>query len=341
MLNRQKLKEFVSQIHLYNFQDIALSLFNWQAIHNPIYAQYLNYLQINPTTITSLEKIPFLPIEFFKTQSVITQHAQPQIVFESSGTTGSHTSRHFVADLDWYNHISTTIFEQIYAPLSHFHLLALLPSYLERNNSSLVYMVQDFIQKTQSELSGFFLHNIDDLLKTLQKLAEKKDNKPVILWGVTFALLDLAESRTNLDFLRQLPNLIIMETGGMKGRREELTRAQIHEQLKTKFGVSFIHSEYGMTELLSQSYSKGDGIFTPSATMQILLRDINDPFAVFTHQNSPLRYGGINVIDLANIDSCAFIETQDLGRFINNTSNFEVIGRFDNSDVRGCNLLLS
>jgi hypothetical protein len=251
-----------------------------------------------------------------------------------------------VADLGWYNEISLGIFEQTYGPLTDFHLLALLPSYLERNNSSLVYMVEQFIAQTQSPVSGFFLHNVNELLRTLNKLAANPDGRKVILWGVTFALLDLAEFRPDFPSLQDLKSLtgeplIVMETGGMKGRRREMLREEVHDVLTTAFGVKTIHSEYGMTELLSQSYSKGDGIFKTSATMRILLRDINDPRTVFASPQSGFRYGGINVIDLANLDSCAFIETQDLGRYASDdATEFEVIGRFDNSDVRGCNLMI-
>jgi len=232
------------------------------------------------------------------------------------------------------------IFEQTYGALTDFHLLALLPSYLERNNSSLVYMVQDFIAETKSLASGFFLENTTELLETLKKLAINPDRRKVILWGVTFALLDLVENQ-NLEFLQEIPNLIVMETGGMKGRRREMLREEIHAILTKAFSVDTIHSEYGMTELLSQSYSQGNGAFETSPTMKILLRDLNDPRSVIDAPADGFRYGGINVVDLANIDSCAFIETQDLGCYVgNDATRFEVIGRFDNSDVRGCNLLI-
>ncbi|MFN4144315.1 MAG: acyl transferase [Runella sp.] len=338
---RQSLQASVRQLTPENFEATALAVFRWQATHNPIYKEYLHYLQKNPHRIESLPEIPFLPIGFFKRHAILTASPKPQIIFESSGTTGSQTSRHCVADLDWYKTISTQIFETTYGPLSNFHLLALLPSYLERNNSSLVYMVQDFIEKTHSPISAFFLHDIKALLRTLQKIAEQPDGRKVLLWGVTFALLDLAELDENFDFLSHIPELIIMETGGMKGRRRELLRQEVHEILTERFKVQTIHSEYGMTELLSQAYSRGEGVFDTSASMRILLRDPNDPFAVSEYQPSGLRYGGINVIDLANIDSCAFIETQDLGSFVgNNPSRFEVVGRFDNSDLRGCNLMI-
>lgn len=322
-----------------DFAYIALELFRFQAQHNPVYAQYVRLRNVRPALIKRLVDIPFMPIGFFKNHQIVTQSPDIEAVFESSGTTGSQNSRHFVADLAWYDEISTRIFEQQYGALHRFHTLALLPSYLERNNSSLVYMVQQFIKKNNSNHAGFFLNTTDALRQHLQELAQKPDGRTVLLWGVTFALLDWAESGQDLSFLRQIPNLIVMETGGMKGRRRELLRQEVHAQIMAAFGVSSVHSEYGMTELLSQSYSVGEGVFVPAATMRLLLRDINDPFALCDH-TAPLRYGGINVIDLANIDSCAFVETQDLGRFVGNSPRFEVIGRFDNSDVRGCNLLI-
>lgn len=323
------------------FEEVALQVFHYQAVHTPIYRQYLSHLRIRPDQVNRLSLVPFLPIGFFKQHQVVTGNPNIQTIFESSGTTGTQTSRHLVADLGWYDEISTEIFEKNYGPLSDFHLLALLPSYLERNNSSLVYMVQQFIAKTQSPVSGFFLHNVDELLAALKKLVQQPDGRKVILWGVTFALLDLAESKNDLSFLKELPELMVMETGGMKGRRREMLREEVHAELTAAFGVKNIHSEYGMTELLSQSYSNGDGIFEISRTMRILLRDINDPFSVADSPKMGMRYGGINVVDLGNLDSCSFIETQDLGRFVGDSStHFEVIGRFDNSDVRGCNLLI-
>jgi len=336
-----QLRESVQALTADTFEEVALQVFHYQAIHNPIYREYLSYLRVNPDQIQRLSAIPFLPIGFFKHHQVLTGTPVIRTVFESSGTTGSQTSRHLVADLGWYDNISTEIFEQTYGPLKDFHLLALLPSYLERNNSSLVYMVQQFIAKTHSPVSGFFLHNVDELLNVLRKQAYQSDGRKVILWGVTFALLDLAESKNDLSFLRELPKLMVMETGGMKGRRREMLREEVHAELTEAFGVKSIHSEYGMTELLSQSYSKGEGIFDTSRTMRILLRDTNDPFSVVDAPQSGMRYGGINVVDLGNLDSCSFIETQDLGRFVGDSSSqFEVIGRFDNSDIRGCNLLI-
>ena len=336
----QNLRESVRRVTDDTFEAVALEVFRYQAFHNSIYRKYITYLRINPEKVGSLAEIPFMPIGFFKHHSILTDSPAIQTTFESSGTTGAQTSRHHVADLNWYNDISLGIFEQTYGPLTDFHLLALLPSYLERNNSSLVYMVEQFIAQTQSPVSGFFLHNVDELLITLQKLAANPDGRKVILWGVTFALLDLAELGKDLESLA-VGRLIVMETGGMKGRRREMLREEVHDVLTTAFGIKTIHSEYGMTELLSQSYSQGEGIFKTSATMRILLRDINDPRAVFATPQSGFRYGGINVIDLANLDSCAFIETQDLGRYTSDdATEFEVIGRFDNSDVRGCNLMI-
>ncbi|RYF60589.1 MAG: acyl transferase, partial [Cytophagaceae bacterium] len=263
------------------------------------------------------------------------------------------TSRHLVPDPALYDAISIRIFEQTYGPLSNFHILALLPSYLERNNSSLVYMVQRFMEQTNSNQSGFFLHNHTELTERLRQLSQQPDQKQILLIGVTFGLLDWAESEPDLSFLGQLSKLIVMETGGMKGRRKELLREEVHEILTRQLGVSTVHSEYGMTELLSQAYSAGEGIFKPSSTLRIVLRDINDPFFIYPddarrtgeRRTGSRQTGGINVIDLANLDSCSFIETQDLGQYVdeeddNMPGRFRVIGRFDNSDVRGCNLLV-
>ncbi|GAB3801307.1 acyltransferase [Spirosoma humi] len=302
-----------------------------------------------------------MPIGFFKTHTVLTgidTDAKPdqpdsRLTFASSGTTDRSvgpvvTSQHVVPDPALYDAISIRIFEQTYGPLSNFHILALLPSYLERNNSSLVYMVQRFMEQTTSNQSGFFLHNYTELTERLRQLSQQPDQKQILLIGVTFGLLDWAESEPDLTFLGQFANLIVMETGGMKGRRKELLREEVHDLLTGRLGVSSVHSEYGMTELLSQAYSAGEGIFRPSSTLRILLRDINDPFFIYpddARQTGSRQTGGINVIDLANLDSCSFIETQDLGQYVDEEEgvlpgSFRVIGRFDNSDVRGCNLLV-
>lgn len=323
-------KHNITQNHDDRFELYATQLFQYQAKNNPVYRQYLDYLAIKPKTINRLEEIPFLPIELFKSHQILTNSSVDiQKTFESSGTTMQTTSKHYVKDLHFYQQISRKIFEQQYGKLQDYHILALLPSYLERNNSSLVYMVQHFIEQTQSPISGFFLDNTDELINVLRK-ALKKSERKILLIGVTFALLDLAEAYS-LD----LSQVIVMETGGMKGRRQEMLRTEVHQILKKSFHLREVHSEYGMTELLSQAYSLGNETFDMPTTMRIFLRDVNDPL----HINNHLRYGGINIIDLANVDSCAFIATQDLGK-ITGKHQFQVLGRLDNSDIRGCNLLV-
>ncbi len=349
---RDELKSAVIQlgdasVRPHDFEELALEIFRFQAATNYTYKEYLGFLNVNPTKVNRLEKIPFLPIQFFKHHKIVSDAAPTQIIFESSGTTGDTTSKHLVSDLSFYEYISQRIFEQFYGPLSEFHILALLPSYLERNNSSLVYMVQSFIYRTYSRESGFYLKNTSELVQQLRQLSNQNSKRKVLLIGVTFALLDLAESGEDLSFMEKLKDrLIVMETGGMKGRRKELLREEVHEILTSAFGIEKIHSEYGMTELLSQGYSKGDGIFELPKTMKVLLREINDPFKIipttsFTNRNErTLVRGGINVVDLANIDSCCFIETQDLGAYNTENQSFSIIGRFDNSDIRGCNLMV-
>lgn len=350
------------------FESLALAVFQYQATFNSLYQAYLHHLNCQPEQITDLRQVPFMPIGFFKKHPVLTgidgtsnPESTNTLTFASSGTTGEQTSRHFVPDVALYDTISTQLFEQTYGPLNNVHILALLPSYLERNNSSLVYMVQQFMDRSgcsRSEhaqpdratepTSGFFLNNHAELTGRLRQLARQPDQKKILLIGVTFGLLDWTESEPDLSFLGELPNLIVMETGGMKGRRKELLREEVHEILTKRLGVQTIHSEYGMTELLSQAYSKGDGIFQPSATLRVFLRDINDPFSLYpetTSRTGARQTGGMNVVDLANLDSCSFIETQDLGQYVPQegdptpSGNFRVIGRFDNSDVRGCNLM--
>ncbi|WP_337042073.1 acyl transferase [Emticicia sp. 17c] len=350
---RDELKSAVLQVNdnsqnRHNFEELALEVFRFQAVSNPVYKEYLGFLRVNPQKIDRLEKIPFLPIQFFKHHKVITDNAPTQIVFESSGTTQQNTSKHYVSDLPFYEHVSQKIFEQFYGPITDYHILALLPSYLERNNSSLVYMVQSFIYRSYSKESGFYLNNTQELIQKLQYLSENlQTHRKVLLIGVTFALLDLVENEADLSFIESFKEkFIVMETGGMKGRRKELLREEVHEILTERLPVNHIHSEYGMTELLSQGYSKGEGIFELPNTMKILLREINDPFKILSSQfrtdtsNEKLVRGGINVVDLANIDSCSFIETQDLGAYQPERQKFSVIGRFDNSDIRGCNLLV-
>jgi phenylacetate-coenzyme A ligase PaaK-like adenylate-forming protein len=310
-----------------NFQDIALRLFRFQAENNLVYNQYLNFLNCNVDEIQSIEEIPFLPISFFKTKPIKTGNWQPEVEFSSSGTTGMTTSKHLVKDVSFYLRLSENIFERFYGPCENFHFLALLPSYLERKGSSLIAMMNHFIERSKSLHSGFYLNNHDELKRKLQFL--KDDEKRVILWGVSFALLDLAESG-EID----LSECIVIETGGMKGRRKESIRQDVHEYLSSRFHVNSIHSEYGMTELMSQAYSHSNGYYKTPPWMKILVREINDPFSIIS-----TKTGVINVVDLANFHSCAFIETQDLGR-IDDKGSFEVLGRIDNSDMRGCNLLV-
>ena len=310
------------------FNELALEIFNYQFLHNSTYNEFCKHLKIKPLLVKKINEIPFLPVEFFKTHAIKTGDFNAQKVFLSSGTTGMTQSEHLVKDLALYEDSYSNAFEQFYGEIEGYCVLGLLPSYLEREGSSLIYMVDDLIKKSKNAESGFFLENHQELAQILQKNSKNKEK--TILFGVSFALLDLAES-----YQIDLSDVIIMETGGMKGRRKELTRDELHGIYKESFNVSEIHSEYGMTELLSQAYSKGNGVFKTPSWMKILIRDVNDPFN-FLENN---KTGGINVIDLANINSCSFIATQDLGKFT--TDGFEVLGRFDNSDLRGCNLLIS
>ncbi|MFC5271672.1 acyl transferase [Adhaeribacter terreus] len=328
--NKQLFKELLTGPQSFGFETLALEIFRFQAQENPVYRKYIQYLGIDPEAVFSLEKIPFLPIEFFKTQEVKTGKFEAETIFKSSGTTQQERSRHFVADVQFYLQNAELIFEQFYGKLTDFVFLALLPSYLEQGESSLVAMVDHFIKRSGQQEPGFFLYQFDALKNAIENARES--GKKVMLFGVTYALLDLAETVGHTDF----SDVIIMETGGMKGRRKEMIREELHAILKAAFKIRNIHSEYGMTELLSQAYSSGNGIFQVPKTMKILLRDLNDPFEI----NPNLRSGGINVIDLANIDSCCFIETKDIGK-VYPDGTFEVLGRFDNSDIRGCNLLVS
>lgn len=314
------------------FEKNALKVFRYQYDNNLVYQQFCNYLKKDKLNVKQIEAIPFLPIQFFKTHEVVT--VQPDInltvqtTFTSSGTTGMVTSRHLITDVTIYEDSYRNGFSQFYGNIEDYVVLALLPSYLEREGSSLIYMVDDLIKMTNNENSGFYLHNHDELIEKLLRLESEGQN--VILIGVTYALLDLIENRKF-----QLKNTIIMETGGMKGKRKEMIREELHQQLCEGFGVSSIHSEYGMTELLSQAYSLGEGVFECPNWMQILIRDTEDALTYVEGGKT----GGINVIDLANINSCSFIATQDLGKIVANNT-FEVLGRFDNSDIRGCNLMV-
>jgi len=324
----KSLKQDLFKINESNFEENALRLFNFQAINNPVYKQYIEFSGRRIEDVDAIDKIPFMPISFFKTQTVKTLEWESAKIFESSGTTGEARSQHHIEDLDFYNKVSRTIFENQYGSLKDFHILALLPGYVERTNSSLVAMVSYFIKLGNSRFSGFYLNNVEELIKTLHNL--KKSERSVLLIGVSFALLGLAE-----QYHPDLNHVIVMETGGMKGRREELTREELHNVLKEKLNVESVHSEYGMTELLSQAYAKNSGVFEAPEWMRILIRDINDPYSL----RNDITTGGVNVIDLANVQSCAFIETQDLGKKIDGSS-FEILGRFDNSDIRGCNLMV-
>ncbi len=311
-----------------NFEDIALQLFHFQAKNNLVYSRYLEHLNCNWEMVSSIDQIRFLPIGFFKSQVIKTGQWEAYAEFSSSGTTGTISSKHPVYDLDFYRNHAERIFKHFFGDLESFHILALLPSYLEREGSSLIEMISYFISRSNSEHSGFYLHNHKELADKLTHL--KTDKRKVILWGVSFALLDLAE-HYDLD----LSHCIIIETGGMKGRRREWIREELHEYLCRRFKVNVIHSEYGMTELMSQAYSLGNGVYQCASSMRIMIRNINDPFE-WLHNG---KTGGINVVDLANFHSCAFIETQDIG-VVNDRGFFEVLGRIDNSDIRGCNLLV-
>ncbi len=305
----------------------ALDVFRFQFINNKIYQVFCKHLKVQPDNVQTLEDIPFLPIHFFKDKQILSTTIAPEAIFTSSGTTGSLTSKHLVLDLSLYEKSYLTAFQQFYDKPSSYCVLALLPSYLEREGSSLIYMVNDLIKKSGHLKSGFFLHDFERLKNHLEDL-EASETKTLLI-GVSFALLDFCEK-----YQLQLKNTIVMETGGMKGRRKELIRQELHEILKKGFGVDHIHSEYGMTELLSQAYSKGNGIFNCPSWMKILIRDTEDPLSF--QENG--KTGGINVIDLANKYSCSFIATQDLGKKYDG-ENFEILGRFDHSDIRGCNLM--
>jgi len=311
------------------FTTAALQVFRYQAQNCLVYKQFINGLNINADAVTALQDIPFLPIEFFKNHNVVSNNGEPEVTFTSSGTTGIITSSHLVTEVSWYEQSFRQAFELFYGDIKKFCVLALLPAYLERAGSSLVYMADDLIKQSSHPDSGFYLYNHQDLHRQLLK--QQQAGTPTLLIGVTFALLDFVEQHP-INY----PELIVMETGGMKGRRKEMIREELHDILTHGFGVHAIHSEYGMTELLSQGYSKGQGIFNCPPWMRIQTRDTNDPV-------SPVGYGktgGVNVLDLANVNSCSFLATQDLGK-VYEDNYFEILGRFDASDIRGCNLLIA
>lgn len=311
-----------------DFTGYALAIYRYQYSHNEVYRNYSKLLNRTPDNVDTLERIPFLPIAFFKTHPVKTGEWQPQSVFGSSGTTGMQQSFHEVKDISLYEKSFLEAFRYFYGEPTDYCFLALLPSYLERTGSSLIYMLETLMQKSGHPNNGFYLYEHDKLKERLLLL--DKSGQKVFLWGVTYALLDFAEESS-----LSLHNTIVLETGGMKGRRKEIIRSELHEILKERFGINSIHSEYGMAELLSQAYSKGKGIFETPPWMKIFVREIDDPL---TFSKNGVT-GGINIIDLANIHSCSFIATQDLGKCYSDGS-FEISGRFDASDVRGCNLLV-
>lgn len=312
-----------------SFHDAAMKIFEYQADNNKIYSEFLKGLKIAKGDVKKIEEIPFLPVELFKNHMIITGNQSPVKIFESSGTAGNSFSRHYVSDTRMYEESFSKAFRLFYGEPSKYIIAALLPSYAERENSSLVYMMDGLIRQSGNPSGGSFINNTDDMLAGIRKWKAEKQN--ILLIGVSFALLDLAEQESP-----DLSGVIVMETGGMKGRRKEITRPELHKILKEKFNITEVHSEYGMTELLSQSYSKGEGLFYSPPWMKILIRDPQDPLSIL---NEPCKTGGINIIDLANINSCSFISTGDLGK-MHDDGGFEVLGRFDNSDIRGCNLLI-
>jgi phenylacetate-coenzyme A ligase PaaK-like adenylate-forming protein len=311
-----------------SFQELALQVFREQSQHVQVYREYLDAIKVNPLTVSRWEDIPYLPVDFFRTREVIKDGLNAQVIFQSSGSTSAQSSKHFVADTQIYVESFKRGFEMCYGNIAEYALLALLPSYLQKGDSSLVYMTDHLIKASKNSFSGFYLDDYISLSKALNTLKDHRHK--TILLGVSYALLDLAE-----QFPMQFPELIIMETGGMKGRRKELVKEELHAILKTGFGVDHIHSEYGMTELLSQAYSSGEGIYHCPPWMKVRIREMNDPF----HFVDPGKTGGVCITDLANTNSCAFIASQDLGR-LNSNESFEILGRFDASEARGCNLLV-
>ena len=312
-----------------DFWEIAREVFNYQYNKNAVYQDFIKSLGKGHSKIKTLNEIPFLPVEFFRNHKIITGDLPVEMIFKSSGTTGVIAGKHFVNDLSLYEESFLKSFRLFYGEPQEFLIAALLPSYSEREGSSLIYMADNLIKRSLNTYSGFYKSNIEDLILAIKKAKAK--NFKILLLGVSFALLDLAENQSP-----DLSGVIVMETGGMKGRRKEFTRQELHSILREKFNILSIHSEYGMTELLSQAYSKEDGIFYCPPWMKVMIRDLQDPFYIYTE---PGRTGGINIIDLANINSCSFIATSDLGK-LHEDGGFEVLGRFDNSDVRGCNLLV-
>ena len=323
---REQLLSAITEIQPAGFEALALDVFRYQAAGNPLFRRFLELLHRDPAEIRQLEAIPFLPISFFKTHAVQTGDWAPETVFTSSGT-GGQASRHLARKLDWYLANARQGFQQFYGALADWRILALLPAYLERTGSSLVAMADDFIRRSAQPDSGFFLSDTDRLADILRR---RKPGEKTLLLGVSFALLDFAE-----NYPMNLSDVTIMETGGMKGRRKEITRDQLHSALQAAFHTPAIHSEFGMTELFSQAYSTGSGIFVPAPTLRALAFEINDPFACLP----PGRPGRLCFVDLANLDTCAFIATEDVGK-VYADGRFEVLGRLDTAEMRGCNLMV-
>lgn len=334
-MNGEQLRKRIFSVTEQDFDSLALDIFRFQFEHNPVYAAFAKGIGKTPDAVKSISDIPFLPVELFKTHKIYSSDKEPEIVFTSSGTTGQVTSKHYVADVSLYEESFRKGFEIFYGNIEDYAVFALLPSYLEREGSSLIYMVNDLIQRSKNGQSRFYLDDFKELTGWLQlreqflRLPENSTKKNLLI-GVTYALLDFAEKKK-----LNLRHTIIMETGGMKGKRKEMVREEVHEIVKNAFGVKEIHSEYGMTELLSQAYSKGNGIFNCPPWMKIKIREMNDPFSYAATGKT----GGVNIIDLANLYSCSFISTSDLGKLYNDGS-FEILGRFDAADVRGCNLMV-
>ena len=325
MINKDLIFNITSEA---SFNAVALAVFKHQFEHNSVYRSFCDLLYKHPSEVKTVQQIPFLPIQFFKSHTIVSNSKSAEATFTSSGTTGSIVSKHFVSDLEIYKQSFRRGFKSFYGAIEKYTVLALLPSYLEREGSSLVYMANDMITQSNQPESGFYLHDLEALKNTLLKIEAKRQK--TLLIGVSYALLDLIEAHSF-----KLKHTTVMETGGMKGQRKELVKSELHTILKHGFGVDKIHSEYGMTELLSQAYSKGDGIFNTPPWMKILTRDPEDALSI-----QPIgKSGGVNIIDLANINSCAFIATQDLGK-IHSNGTFEILGRFDESDIRGCNLMV-
>jgi len=321
-------EKFISRHNELSFTDIALKLFRYHFEHNSVYSLFCKEQGVRPDQITNLQEIPFLPVSLFRTQKIMPQDVTGQFFFESSGTTGEMASKHYIAYPELYVRAFTEGFRLFYDDPAGYAILALLPSYLERENSSLIYMVSTLISLSGNPHSGFYLNNTDELYKKLILL--QTANCKTMLIGVSFALLDFAEK-----FSMNFPGLSVIETGGMKGRRREITRMELHHRLMTAFGVKHIHSEYGMTELCSQAWSKQNGVFFTPPWMKILIRDTTDPLSFLPHHKT----GGINIIDFANTFSCPFIATDDLGK-LNSDGSFEVTGRLDHADIRGCNTMI-